>query len=64
MQRKTEEFLILGKDLENYFIQAVSASKGSLLVFFSRPIGLFIWLMIIASIAYALYDDRKAKQKS
>lgn len=52
---------ILGKDLENYFIQAVSASKGSLMVFFTRPIGLFIWVLIIASVIYAIYDDRKSK---
>ena len=53
---------ILGKDLENYFIQAISASNGSLSVFFKRPIGLFIWLLIIASVAYAIYDDRKSKK--
>ncbi len=55
---------ILGKDLENYFIQAISASSGSLMVFFSRPIGLFIWLLIIASVAYAIWDDRKTKKKA
>ena len=54
---------ILGKDLENYFIQSVSASNGSLGVFFSRPIGLFIWVLIIVSIAYAIYDDRNTKKK-
>ena len=54
---------ILGKDLENYFIQAVSAANGSLGVFFSRPIGLFIWVLIIVSIAYAIYDDRNTKKK-
>ena len=55
---------ILGKDLENYFIQAVSAANGSLGVFFTRPIGLFIWLLIIISIAYAIYDDRNTKKKA
>lgn len=54
---------ILGKDLENYFIQAVSAANGSLTVFFKRPIGLFIWLLIIVSVVYAIYDDRKSKKK-
>ncbi len=53
---------ILGKDLENYFIQSVSASKGSLLVFFSRPIGWFIWLLIVASVWYAIHDARKQKK--
>ena len=55
---------ILGKDLENYFIQAVSAANGSLTVFFKRPIGLFIWLLIIVSVVYAIYDDRKSKKKA
>lgn len=52
---------ILGKDLENYFIQAISASKGSLSVFFSRPIGWIIWVLIIGSIVYAMIDNRKQK---
>lgn len=54
---------ILGKDLENYFIQSISASGGSLIVFFSRPIGWFIWLLIVASVAYALWDNAKDKKK-
>lgn len=54
---------ILGKDLENYFIQAVSASKGSLLVFFTRPIGWVIWVLIIASIVYAILDNRKQQSR-
>ena len=54
---------ILGKDLENYFIQSISASGGSLMVFFSRPIGWFIWLLIVASVAYALWDNAKDKKK-
>lgn len=54
---------ILGDDLENYFIQSISAANGSLLVFFSRPIGWGIWALIIASVAYAIWDDRKDKKK-
>ena len=54
---------ILGKDLENYFIQSVSASKGSLMVFFTRPIGWIIWLLIAASIAYAIIDNRNTKKR-
>lgn len=53
---------ILGKDLENYFIQSISASNGSLGVFFTRPIGWVIWLLIFASIAYAVFDNRKSKK--
>lgn len=54
---------ILGKDLENYFIQSVSAAHGSLLVFFTRPIGWIIWVMIIVSVVYAILDDRKQKAR-
>ncbi len=52
-----------GKDLENYFIQSISASKGSLAVFFSRPIGLFIWVLIAISIWYSFYNARKLKKQ-
>ncbi|MCD8083506.1 MAG: tripartite tricarboxylate transporter permease [Clostridiales bacterium] len=55
---------ILGSDLENYFIQSISASNGSLMVFFTRPIGWVIWVLIFASIAYAIMDDRKSKKKA
>ena len=55
--------IILGKYLENYFIQAISASKGSLIVFFTRPIGWIIWIMIIASVAYAVIDGKKTKKE-
>lgn len=53
---------ILGKDLENYFIQSITASNGSMLVFFSRPIGWFIWVLIFLSIGYAVYDNKKTKK--
>ena len=55
---------ILGKDLENYFIQSISASKGSLAVFFTRPIGWVIWVLIIASIVYAVVDNHKSKKQA
>lgn len=53
---------ILGGDLEKYFIDALKGSGGSLGVFFSRPIGLIIWMLIFASIAYAIWDNTKAKK--
>lgn len=55
---------ILGKDLENYFIQSITAGNGSLGVFFTRPIGWVIWVLIAASIAYAIYDNKKSKKKA
>ncbi len=50
---------ILGRDLEKYFIDSLKGSGGDLSVFFSRPIGLGIWVLIIISLAYAFYDNRK-----
>ncbi len=55
---------ILGSDLENYFIQSISSANGSLVVFFTRPIGWVIWVLIFASIAYAIIDDRRSKKKA
>jgi putative tricarboxylic transport membrane protein len=54
---------ILGRDLEKYFIDSLKGSGGSLGVFFSRPIGWVIWALIAASIAYAIFDNRKDKKK-
>ncbi|WP_312653807.1 tripartite tricarboxylate transporter permease [Proteiniclasticum sp.] len=50
---------ILGRDLEKYFVDSLKGSAGSLSVFFSRPIGNFIWVLILISLAYAYYDNRK-----
>ncbi|MCC8127478.1 MAG: tripartite tricarboxylate transporter permease [Clostridiales bacterium] len=55
---------ILGSDLENYFIQSISSANGSLVVFFTRPIGWVIWVLIFASVAYAIIDDRRSKKKA
>lgn len=55
---------ILGKDLEKYFIDSLKGSGGDLSVFFSRPIGLAIWVLIFASLAYAFYDNRKHHKES
>jgi putative tricarboxylic transport membrane protein len=54
---------ILGRDLEKYFIDSLKGSGGSLGVFFSRPIGLVIWVLIAASIVYAMYDSHRDKKK-
>ena len=55
---------ILGGDLENYFIQAIQASGGSLSIFVTKgPIAWVVWLMILASVAYAVFDNRRAAAK-
>lgn len=55
---------ILGDDLEKYFVDSIKGSGGSLSVFFTRPIGWVIWVLIIVSIGYALYDEHKTRGKS
>lgn len=54
---------ILGRDLEKYFIDSLKGSGGNLMVFFTRPIGNVIWLLILASLAYAFYDNLKFKRE-
>lgn len=54
---------ILGGDLEDYFIQAITAHNGYLTGFFTRPMGWVIWVLIILSIAYAVMDSRKSKKQ-
>lgn len=53
---------ILGRDLENYFIQSLTANGGSLAGFFTRPMSWVIWALIIISIVYAVMDNRKSKK--
>lgn len=48
---------ILGGDLENYFMDAVQGSQGSLTVFFKGPIAWVLWVIIIISLALAIRDD-------
>lgn len=54
---------ILGRDLEKYFIDSLKGSGGDLSIFFTRPIGLVIWGLIIISLAYAMYDNIKDKKQ-
>lgn len=55
---------ILGRDLENYFIQAVTAYNGYLTGFFVRPMGWVIWALIIIFVVYAILDNRKSKKQA
>ncbi len=54
---------ILGRDLEKYFVDSIKGSGGSLACFFTRPIGWGIWALIIASILFAVFDNRKARRQ-
>jgi len=56
---------ILGGDLERYFVDALKGSGGDLAIFFTRgPICWALWVMILASVVYAVYDNRKGKALS
>lgn len=52
---------ILGKDLEKYFIEAVKNNNNSLMPFFTRPIAIVLWVLIIAFLAYSIWDNAKGK---
>ena len=52
---------ILGKDLEKYFIEAVKNNNNSLAPFFTRPIAIVLWVLIIAFLGYSIWDNAKGK---
>ena len=52
---------ILGKDLEKYFIEAVKNNDNSLMPFFTRPIAIVLWVLIIAFLGYSIWDNAKGK---
>ena len=54
---------ILGGDLEDYFIQVLTAYNGSLTGLFVRPMSWVIWALIILSVVYAVLDNRKAERQ-
>jgi len=53
---------ILGGDLETYFMDSLNGNDKSLLAFFTRPLGWAIWALIIVSVWYAVWDNRKGKK--
>lgn len=55
---------ILGGDLEQYFVDSIKGGGGSLAVFFRRPIGNVIWVLILISLVYAFWDEHRSKKKA
>lgn len=53
---------ILGGDLETYFMDALNGNDKSLSAFFTRPLGWAIWGLIILSLGFAIWDNRKGKR--
>jgi len=55
---------ILGRDLEKYFVDSIKGAGGSLGIFFSRPIGNVIWVLIAFSLGWAFYDEHRTKKRA
>jgi putative tricarboxylic transport membrane protein len=62
---QTTPFLIgfiLGGDLEKYFVDALKGYGGDLTIFVTRgPICWVLWLLIIGSVVYSIYSNKKGK---
>lgn len=53
---------ILGGDLETYFMDSLNGNNKSLTAFFTRPLGWAIWGLIVISVGFAIWDNRKGKR--
>ena len=53
---------ILGKDLEKYFLEAVRGNNYTLTPFFTRPIAIVLWVLIVAFLGYSIWDNAKGKR--
>ena len=51
----------LGGDLETYFLEAVRGNNYSLAPFFTRPIAIVIWVLIVIFLGYSIWDNAKGK---
>lgn len=55
---------VLGKNMEKYFRQAVSYSKGDLLAFFKRPVSCILLIIAVGSVVFPLVKEQIAKRKA
>lgn len=55
---------ILGGQLEKYFIDSLKGSRGDLTIFFTKgPIAWVLWLLIVMSIGYSIYENIRNNRK-
>src|SRR5699024_2756672 len=55
---------ILGTNAEKYFIDSLKGSGGDLTIFFTKgPIAIFLWVLIIGSMIYAIIVSRKNRNE-
>ena len=50
------------KDLEKYFLEAVRGNNYTLTPFFTRPIAIVLWVLIVAFLGYSIWDNAKGKR--
>jgi len=56
--------IILGPMAEEYFLRGITLGEGNPLIFFSRPVGNLLWILLVASMALpALYTKYSKKKK-
>jgi len=54
---------ILGRQTEIYFVKSLE-SFGKLTIFFTKsPIAMALWLLIIVSVGFSIYQSRKAARE-
>lgn len=56
--------LVLGPMAEQYFVQSLVMSRWDFTIFFTRPIALLLWLLIIASVATSVLLYRKGRKQA
>lgn len=51
--------VIPGGDLEQYFMDSLNGNNKSLMAFFTRAVGWAIWVLIILTGAFVIWDSRR-----
>ncbi len=55
---------VLGGDIETYFMDALQGNTGYLSCFFKKPADWILWALILFSVGYAIWDDRREKNSN
>ena len=55
--------VVLASSLEGYFRQSLMLSKGSYMIFVTRPVSLVILILIVVTFAYGVISKRVKKSK-
>lgn len=55
--------VVLASSLESYFRQSLMLSKGSYMIFLTRPVSLVIFVLIVGTFAYGIVSKQVKKRK-